>query len=91
MDLSAYVANLDKRFQTGIAREHSYRGDLQNLLQALAPDTLTTNEPARIAYGAPDYIITDQKTAVDVGYIEAKDIGRSLDDNELLPVRWTRS
>ncbi|MEJ5901222.1 type ISP restriction/modification enzyme [Ochrobactrum teleogrylli] len=80
MDISTYVASLDKRFQTGIAREHSYRGDLQNLLQALAPDTLVTNEPARIACGAPDYIITDPKTSVDLGYIEAKDIGRSLDD-----------
>lgn len=80
MDLPAYVASLDKRYQSGIAREHSYRGDLQNLLQAFAPDTLVTNEPARIACGAPDYIITDQGTAVDIGYIEAKDIGRSLDD-----------
>lgn len=80
MDLPAYVASLDKRYQSGIAREHSYRGDLQNLLQALAPGTLVTNEPARIACGAPDYIITDQTTSVDIGYIEAKDIGRSLDD-----------
>lgn len=80
MDLPAYVTSLAKRYESGIAREHSYRGDLQNLLQALAPGTLVTNEPARIACGAPDYIITDQNTAVDVGYIEAKDIGRSLDD-----------
>lgn len=80
MDLPSYVAALDKRFQSGIAREHSYRGDLQNLLQSLAPDMLVTNEPARIACGAPDYILTDQKAGIDIGYIEAKDIGKSLDD-----------
>ncbi|HEX2795205.1 MAG TPA: hypothetical protein VHN58_12335, partial [Croceicoccus sp.] len=80
MDLPSYVAALDKRFQSGIAREHSYRGDLQNLLQALAPDMLVTNEPARIACGAPDYILTDQRAGIDIGYIEAKDIGKSLDD-----------
>ncbi|MBS1042201.1 hypothetical protein JK203_15380 [Gluconobacter cerinus] len=79
-DLPTYVASLDRRYQSGIAREHSYRGDLQNLLQALAPGTLVTNEPARVACGAPDYILTNENTSVDVGYIEAKDIGRSLDD-----------
>lgn len=82
MTPKSYVAALNKRYQTGIAREHSYRGDLQALLQALVPsDVLVTNEPARIACGAPDYILTNESTGVDVGYIEAKDIGKSLDDN----------
>lgn len=80
MTPKSYVAALDKRYQTGIAREHSYRGDLQSLLQGLAPDVLVTNEPARIACGAPDYILTNEATGIDVAYIEAKDIGKSLDD-----------
>ena len=39
-----------------------------------------TNEPARIACGAPDYILTGKKSGIDIGYIEAKDIGKSPDD-----------
>ena len=41
MNLSQYIDNLNARFQTGISREHAYRGDLQQLLkvccQALWP------------------------------------------------------
>lgn len=80
MNLSSYVTTLDTRYRSGIAREHSYRGDLQNILQSVLPNVLVTNEPARIACGAPDYILTQKATGIDVGYIEAKDIGKSLDD-----------
>src|SRR5262245_52702245 len=81
MNLSSYITALDTRYRSGLAREHSYRGDLQNLLQSVLPNVLVTNEPARIACGAPDYILTQKATNIDVGYIEAKDIGKSLDDN----------
>jgi predicted helicase len=76
MTISEYVSNIDERFKTGISREHSYRADLQNLLDELLEDVLVTNEPARIECGAPDYIIT--KKSIPVGYIEAKDIGEPL-------------
>ncbi|HMQ46913.1 MAG TPA: N-6 DNA methylase [Saprospiraceae bacterium] len=76
MKLQDYVKQLNTRFQTGISREHSYRGDLQSLLSALLPDVLVTNEPARIECGAPDYILT--KKDIPLGYIEAKDIGVDL-------------
>ncbi|MDZ7660738.1 hypothetical protein [Fodinibius sp.] len=76
MTISDYVSNVDERYQTGISREHSYRADLQNLLDELLEDVLVTNEPARIECGAPDYIIT--KKSIPVGYIEAKDIGEPL-------------
>ena len=72
-----YIENINKRYKTGISREHSYRGDLQNLLQELIPNVLVTNEPARVSCGAPDYILT--KKNIPVGYIEAKDIGEPLD------------
>ncbi|MFA4853653.1 MAG: type ISP restriction/modification enzyme, partial [Bacteroidales bacterium] len=64
------------RFKTGISTEHSYRGDLQNLLESIATDVLITNEPTHIDCGAPDYILT--KKNIPVGYIEAKDIGADL-------------
>lgn len=73
MTLNEYLQKLDTRFQTGISREHSYRGDLQTLLETLCPDILVTNEPARVKCGAPDYVLT--KKDIPVGYIEAKDIG----------------
>ncbi len=76
MKLNDYIDRLNTRFRTGISREHSYRGDLQNLLESIADDVLITNEPARISCGAPDYIIT--KGNIPVGYIEAKDIGADL-------------
>ncbi len=56
MTIEQYVERINNRYKTGISREHSYRGDLQNLLEALCDDTLVTNEPARVECGAPDYI-----------------------------------
>ncbi|MBK8513817.1 MAG: N-6 DNA methylase [Saprospiraceae bacterium] len=81
MNISEYIQNLNTRFKTGISREHSYRGDLQTLLSTLLPGVLVTNEPARIACGAPDYILT--KKDIPIGYIEAKDIGVDLNSKTL--------
>ena len=77
MTIQEYIETINKRFKAGNATEHSYRGDLQNLLKALAPQVEVTNEPQRIDCGAPDYILT--RKGIPVGYIEAKDIGKSLD------------
>ena len=79
MTIQEYIDKLNTRFKTGISREHSYRGDLQFLIESIATDVLVTNEPARVACGAPDYIIT--KKNIPVGYIEAKDIGADLNSN----------
>ncbi|MDR6966125.1 putative helicase [Flavobacterium arsenatis] len=76
MTLQQYISKLNILYQTGNAREHSYRGDLQNLFMAIVPDVLVTNEPARVACGAPDYVFT--RKDVPVGYVEAKDIGFEL-------------
>jgi type I restriction-modification system DNA methylase subunit len=74
--LKDYIKRLNTRYKTGISREHSYRGDLQNLLESLCPGVLVTNEPARVECGAPDYILTRRN--VPIGYIEAKDIGEDI-------------
>jgi predicted helicase len=81
MTIEQYIVKLNTLFQTGNAREHSYRGDLQNLIMAILPDVLVTNEPARVACGAPDYVLT--RKDVPVGYIEAKDIGVDLNSKTL--------
>ena len=81
MTIQQYLAKIETLYKTGNAREHSYRGDLQNLIMAILPDVLVTNEPARVACGAPDYVLT--RKDIPVGYIEAKDIGVDLGSKTL--------
>jgi predicted helicase len=76
MTIQQYLDKITILFKTGNAREHSYRGDLQNLIMAILPDVLVTNEPARVSCGAPDYVLT--RKDIPIGYIEAKDIGVDL-------------
>lgn len=73
MTIQDYLNNINQRYQLGNATEHTYRGDLQNLLESLVPEIRATNEPKRQKCGAPDYILT--KKDIGVGYIEAKNIG----------------
>ncbi|HNI91156.1 MAG TPA: DNA methyltransferase, partial [Leptospiraceae bacterium] len=81
MPINNYLEKINRLYKTGNAREHSYRGDLQVLINTIVPDVLVTNEPARVECGAPDYIIT--KRDIPVGYIEAKDIGVDLESKSL--------
>ncbi|MBK5192395.1 MAG: N-6 DNA methylase [Flavobacteriaceae bacterium] len=87
MTLAQYLSKLNTLFITGNAREHSYRGDLQNLIMAILPDILVTNEPARVSCGAPDYVLTRKN--IPVGYIEAKDIEVDL-GSKLLKEQFDR-
>ena len=81
MTIQDYITSIDKRYQAGNATEHTFRGDLQQLLESLVPDISATNEPKRQACGAPDYVIT--KNDIPVGFIEAKDIGIDLEGRTL--------
>ena len=81
MTLQQYLDNINQRFKQGNATEHTFRGDLQQLLESLVPEIRATNEPKRQLCGAPDYILT--KNGIDIGFIEAKDIGNNdLDGNK---------
>ncbi|SDA95002.1 N-6 DNA Methylase [Algoriphagus alkaliphilus] len=73
MTLDQYIDNINRRYTLGNATEHTFRGDLQQLLESLVPTIRATNEPKRQSCGAPDYILT--KKDIPVGFIEAKDIG----------------
>jgi len=73
MTLHQYIETINQRFRQGNATEHTYRGDLQHLLESLVTDIRATNEPKRQSCGAPDYIIT--RGEIPVGFIEAKDVG----------------
>jgi len=80
MTIQEYLDRVNQRYKTGILTEDTFREDLKNLLETIAPDVLITYEPARVACGAPDYIITNRN--IPVGHIEAKDIGKSLESHE---------
>lgn len=54
MTIEQYIANINTRYQLGIATEHTFRGDLQQLLESLVPEVRATNEPKRQNCGAPD-------------------------------------
>ena len=73
MTIESYLNNLNQRYKLGNATEHTFRGDLQQLLETLLPEVRATNEPKRQKCGAPDYILT--KKDIPIGFIEAKDIG----------------
>jgi hypothetical protein len=77
MTIEHYINNINQRFCLGNATEHTFRGDLQQLLESIVSDIKATNEPKRQSCGAPDYIITGASVRKDIpiGFIEAKDIG----------------
>ena len=53
----------------------------ENPHRRVIPRIHATNEPSQIACGAPDYVVSKMigHQTIPVGYIEAKDIGKSLD------------
>ena len=75
-----YLAQIEQARKAGNATEHTHRPALKALLEAFHPGVIATNEPKRIQCGAPDYIIT--RKDIPLGFVEAKDIGISLDDTE---------
>ena len=81
MTIQEYIDKVARNYASGIATEHTFRGDLQSLIESLVPEIRATNEPKRIDCGAPDYVITLKD--IPVGYIEAKDVGQDLDAKNL--------
>ncbi len=72
-----YLGAVIQKYKTGKTTEHSFRGDLQEFVERTVHGVQAINEPRRQKCGAPDYII--QKRNIPIGYIEAKDIDKSLD------------
>ena len=84
---SEYLRNVEQTWRAGNATEHSYRPALKDLLERLSASArvpiIATNEPKRRTdCGAPDYVITHNERSgpATIGYVEAKDIGVSLND-----------
>ena len=78
--IKIYLAKIDREFKTGKATEHTHRPALKDLTESLAPGVQATNEPKRVECGAPDFIL--RRDGLSIGYVETKDIGKSLDEAE---------
>jgi predicted helicase len=76
-----YTRSIQGILSTGIATEGSYYGALQSFVQAFSSEITATYLISRIKCGAPDFAIT--KGLETIGYIEAKNIGKNLEDIEL--------
>ncbi|MDQ5908249.1 MAG: hypothetical protein QG599_340 [Pseudomonadota bacterium] len=77
---STYLQQLSAALKAGNATEHTHRPALKALVELLDGTITATNEPKRIACGAPDYIVA--RGELPLGYIEAKDVGIDLDTVE---------
>lgn len=78
MNCQEYIQIISQRLQSGFTTEHSFRGDLQQLIEAILPTIRVINEPKRGTSGAPDYILMHPRENLVLGYIEAKDIGKDI-------------
>lgn len=83
---SEYLKLLTSKFNKGDAREESYYSTLETFLKDYSQQKRkkkidVTVLPKQTEAGNPDFRIWDGKQDV-VGYIEAKDIGKKLDDYE---------
>ncbi len=76
----SYLASIKSEFETRSATEHTYRAALKSFMEALGNGITAINEPKRVSCGAPDFVV--KKSDLIIGHIEAKDIGKSLDEAE---------
>ena len=75
--VSNYVSKIAQRVKTGHTSEHTFRKDLEDLINALVPAVNVTNEPSQVTdCGNPDFLIS--KKDIPIGFIEAKDVGKDL-------------
>lgn len=80
MPFTRYLKSLRQNLHTGQAGEHAHRPAFKSLLESLGGDIQAINEPTKVSFGAPDFLV--KRGAAPLGYIEYKDIGATLDDVE---------
>ncbi len=77
MTVSTFLTQITAQLKTGQATEHSYRPALAQLFMSVLPGAQAINEPKRVKYNAPDFVI--QQGTSPIGHVEAKDIDVALD------------
>ena len=86
MILEKYITDIRKEYSTNRATEHTYRTALKNLIESIDEKIIAVNEPKQIpGVGAPDYFIATKKDIIEIGYIEAKDIGKNINHKDYKP------
>jgi len=77
-----YLREISKNLSLGNATEHTHRPALKTLIEAIGDKVVATNEPRRVECGAPDFVVQKRTRhgPLTIGYIEAKDVDRSLDE-----------
>jgi hypothetical protein len=79
-----YLQSLQADLARGNASEHTHRPALKTLLESLGERLTATNEPRQVTEcGKPDMAV--YRGPVLLGYLEAKDVGISLDTEERSP------
>ncbi len=72
-----YVAKIAQRIKDSHTSEHTFRKDLEDLINALVPAVNVTNEPSKVTHcGNPDFLVSAKD--ISIGFIEAKDVGKDL-------------
>jgi len=70
-----YLKEINEKFKTLQATEHTYRSALQILLEGLNSNIIAINESKRRSVGMPDFTIKDKKKQlIEIWGIEAKDL-----------------
>jgi len=68
--IADFIAGIRTTHATGSATEHSYRPAFESLFSR--PGVTVINEPKRTAWGAPDFVISQD--GIDIGHVETKDL-----------------
>lgn len=55
MTIDQYLFSINNKYKQGNATEHTFRGNLEQLIEGLVPEIRVTNEPKRQTCGASDY------------------------------------
>ncbi|MCD6413503.1 MAG: N-6 DNA methylase [Elusimicrobia bacterium] len=79
-EIKKYLTEIQKNIKTGKAQEQTHRPAFKEFIESFASGISAINEPRRVSCGAPDFIVT--KGRLTIGYIETKDVGKSLDEIE---------
>ncbi len=79
-NLKTFLTNVQTISKDQDAKEHSYRKDLQELLEAIDPKISVLQEGKRLTSGTPDFRL--KKNDVLVAFLEAKNITENLNDKK---------
>ena len=78
--ISVYISKISAAVAKGDSTEPTHYPALKNLVEALGQDVTATINPKQIKCGAPDIAVSQK--SFPIGHIEAKDVGKNLDQEE---------